>query len=417
MVRPTTRSQARDDTETPEPAHRHESFSVFVDEEDALQERRITKKDFHEWVDKNPDELFAMICRREADHVLRTQDQENQISAMQDRNIEMQEKYSDALAQVEASKARVQDLEKERDEFARHATRLAISASATVETSSARADVTETARHSKHVKITDPPALTDGKEPTYEEWKIGMEAVIDANPDRFSTPEVRKAYILGRTDSRARRLLLPRMGADSANRYKDSKDMLEHLKEIFANPNEKFIAAEKLRRFFMRNSDSFHDFLAEFHYLADKSGVSTEAMREELYNRLTPKLQEMTFITWSNPQGTFQELTECAARAASTLETIQSRQRGGRFGRSSTSTSITLSGSNKQGGSSSTTPTVKREETEQPGRRIPNQERRCFNCQQIGHIARECPQKKPATELKGMEQEEHKDEDSENATT
>ena len=77
--------------------------------------------------------------------------------------------------------------------------------------------------------------------------------------------------------------------------------MFNHLKEIFANPNEKFIAADKLRRLFMKLSDSFHDFLAEFHYLADKSGIPDELMREELYNRLTIKLRELTLPTWTNP--------------------------------------------------------------------------------------------------------------------
>lgn len=415
MVGPTTRSRARDDTETPEPAHRHESFSVFVNVEDAPQERRITRKDFDEWIGKNPDEFFGMICRRGASHVedkkelqQRTQNLEDQVSALQDRNIEIQENADNLQAQLDANKARILDVETERNEFARLVARAAASARQTPATS---AEATQ----KKSSKVTDPAQLNDGKDPRFEDWMMLMKNKLRANADHFHTPELRIAYVVGRCTGDALKHVSPRMRDGATSKYFDADDIFEHLDSVYGDPNRVVNAKRRYHSLMMKPNDKFHSFLSEFLYLADEAGVNVDDRKEDLYNELTTELQKLVINEADREDGTFTEFTSHCSRTANRLEVIQNRQRGGRFGRCTTSPSTSF-GSSKQTGSSST-PTIKREETNSAQRATSIQERRCFVCQEPGHIVRDCPKRKSTTELKIMEQEEQKDEDSENAST
>ena len=41
----------------------------------------------------------------------------------------------------------------------------------------------------KSVKIPDPPLLTDGKEPTFESWKLQIQGKLQVNADHFQSDE------------------------------------------------------------------------------------------------------------------------------------------------------------------------------------------------------------------------------------
>ena len=89
----------------------------------------------------------------------------------------------------------------------------------------------------KTTKIPNPPMLTDGKEPQFEDWLLLMSQKLAANEDHFDTSQLRMAYVASHCEGKARKHVTPRMWNEAMNPYTDSKDMLDHLKTIYSNPN------------------------------------------------------------------------------------------------------------------------------------------------------------------------------------
>lgn len=67
------------------------------------------------------------------------------------------------------------------------------------------------------------------------------------------------------------------------NPYPDSKDMLDHLKIIYNDPNHVATAKHRFQWLYMRVSNKFHDFLSELLYLAAETGVVKDDWRDKLY--------------------------------------------------------------------------------------------------------------------------------------
>src|SRR5436189_4306178 len=61
----------------------------------------------------------------------------------------------------------------------------------------------------KSAKIPDPPILTDGKDPTFENWKLQIRGKLQVNADHFPTDEARMAYVFSRTGGDAQGHLWP----------------------------------------------------------------------------------------------------------------------------------------------------------------------------------------------------------------
>ena len=55
----------------------------------------------------------------------------------------------------------------------------------------------------RSTKIPDPPMLTDGKEPRFEDWLLLISQKLAANTDHFDTPQLRMAYIASRCEGKA----------------------------------------------------------------------------------------------------------------------------------------------------------------------------------------------------------------------
>ena len=72
--------------------------------------------------------------------------------------------------------------------------------------------------------------------------------------------------------------------------------MLDHLKMIYNDPNRVTTAKHQFRQLYMKTSDKFHDFLSEFLYLAAEAGVAEDNWKDELYTKLTTKLQELCIL-------------------------------------------------------------------------------------------------------------------------
>ena len=196
------------------------------------------------------------------------------------------------------------------------------------------------------------------------------------------------------------------MRDDVMNPYTDSKDMLNHLRTIYDDLNRVTTAKHQFRQLYMKTSDKFHDFLSEFLYLAAEAGVAEDDWKDELYNKLTTKLQELCIFS-SIHESTFQEFSSAVSQTASRLEVINHRTQKNR---TFTPNKDTNKGANRSGTtvkkepalSQSTSNTAPR--ADGAGRDQMMKEGRCFHCQEQGHLARDCPTRTASPELKELEQ-------------
>ena len=91
---------------------------------------------------------------------------------------------------------------------------------------------------SKLAKIPDPPLLTDGKEPHFEDWLLLMTQKLEANHDYYNSPQLHHAYVASCCDGKACKHITPQLWSKSVNLYEDSSDMIKHLKTIYDDLNQ-----------------------------------------------------------------------------------------------------------------------------------------------------------------------------------
>ena len=271
----------------------------------------------------------------------------------------------------------------------------------------------------KSTKIPDPPILTDGKEPKFEDWLLRIKDKLAANEDHYPTAALRLAYVKSRCGGRAAEHLITRSRDEALNKYTDAIDVLDHLKIIYQDVNRVILAKGKFRRLYMKTTDKFQDFLSEFSYLAQESGLAEPEWKEELYYRINADLQRSVMRESTDGGYGFQEFSEVCTRMANRLEQISLKEQRGKNPISQATSAKTT---NRETTNTATKPTlVGRAQNTTPGvqARLTTEDRqellkdgKCFYCKQKGHMARDCPIKKTTVELKALEQADQSDSQS-----
>lgn len=272
----------------------------------------------------------------------------------------------------------------------------------------------------KSSKIPDPPILTDGKEPRFEDWLLRIEDKLTANADHYPTPAMRLAYVKSRCGGKASEHLVARSRSDAVNKYGDATDVLEHLKSIYQDVNRVLTAKGKFRRLYMKPTDKFQEFLSEFSYLAQESGLAETEWKEELYYRIHEDMQRLVIRESIDDTLDFKDFaTECTRFSNRAEQIAQKAQRG--------KNRIPVNNAARTPNQDANTPgqkaaTPKPDQKAQPiGRLTPNErnqlmkEGKCFYCKEQGHLSTDCPAKKRALELRALEADnatnEHVNED------
>ena len=49
------------------------------------------------------------------------------------------------------------------------------------------------------MKVADPPLLTDGTDPTFDNWKLQLRDKLEVNADHFPNARAKMAYVFGHT--------------------------------------------------------------------------------------------------------------------------------------------------------------------------------------------------------------------------
>ena len=85
----------------------------------------------------------------------------------------------------------------------------------------------------KSAKIPNPPILTDGKDPIFENWKIQINGKLSINADHYVDEQACMIYVFGHTRGDAQNHLKPQYGTDSVNPFDTTNDMIKHLASIY----------------------------------------------------------------------------------------------------------------------------------------------------------------------------------------
>ena len=264
-------------------------------------------------------------------------------------------------------------------------------------------------RREKSEKIPDPPILTDGKAPTFEDWLLRMEDKLTGNADRYPTPELRLIYVKSRCGGRAAEHIISRSRSKAMNKYRDAADIFDHLKILFPDANRVANAKAKYRRLFMKASDKFEEFLSEFSYFAQESELAESEWKEELYYKLHPDIQRLVIKESNDSLLDFAGFVTACTQYANRLEMIVLREQRSKNRPQST---ITTTRSRFR-----EPPTVNDRipitTTSYPPRPRAGglsdeakiqlmKEGKCFYCKEAGHISLQCPVKKRSAELKAL---------------
>jgi len=349
--------------------------SIFIDGDENEERRMVTLEEFLQFVTEKPEWLYGKLClihqRYEecldqhevhlAEEELHGKAKDGEIALLHREMEKMKERLQNQTdnndnedvnelhQQISDVKRQLAEVKAERDAFGNQIARLMMDGVSGHQACSIPTHVL------KSTKIPDPPMLNDGKEPRFEDWLLSMTWKLTANADHFDTSQLRMAYVASRCEGKAQKHITPRLRDDAMNPYTDSKDMLDHLKTIYNDPNLVTTVKHQFRQLYMKVSDKFHDFLSEFLYLAAEADVAEKDWKDKLYHKLTTELQKLC-ISDSFKDGTFQEFSNAVSQTASRLEVINHRKQRNR------SFAPSNQGSAKKGMSQSRT-AVKKEPT------------------------------------------------------
>ncbi|ELR02738.1 hypothetical protein GMDG_05684 [Pseudogymnoascus destructans 20631-21] len=101
--------------------------------------------------------------------------------------------------------------------------------------------------HQKSTMIPDPPTLTDGIEPAYDDWSIKIKMKLEANLDHFPTPALQMGYVQSRLGGKASSHINPRLRS-TQNKFQTVEEMFEVLDRVFSDPDCHFTAQRAYRK-------------------------------------------------------------------------------------------------------------------------------------------------------------------------
>lgn len=141
------------------------------------------------------------------------------------------------------------------------------------------------------VKLKDPDPLKDGVLPSFDNWRIQIEDKFLINAQMFDSEQAKMAYIFNRTADVAQQHLAPRYrrGLDP---FTSAAGMIDYLAEILQNPFESQDARIDFRKLNMKEDETFAVFYTHFLHLAGIGNIPTDDLQPDLYDKLTPALQQ-----------------------------------------------------------------------------------------------------------------------------
>jgi hypothetical protein len=248
------------------------------------------------------------------------------------------------------------------------------------------------------VKLKDPEPLTDGSSPSFENWRIQIEDKFLINSRMFDSEQAKMAYIFNRTADIAQKHLAPRY-RKGLEPFTTATEMVTYLAEILENPFEAQDARIDFRKLTMREDESFSDFYTHFLHLAGMGKIPTVDLQPDLYDKLTPALQQ-SVLPFLDTLLTSKALAHKCLLVDKNLRRLQLRRNQLRTTRLTTR-SVTTSPPVRQPATTLTSTPVVRTTSPSPAPKVygptrestpvrKDPEDACYRCKKSGHFARDC---------------------------
>ena len=116
--------------------------------------------------------------------------------------------------------------------------------------------------------------LSDGKSPTFPQWRASIQDRLEINSDHYRTVRARMALVWGHTSGLAKEYLEPQYLSESeSNRFRTAEEMILLLKTYFVTGNEQAESRAVFDKLQMDKSESFPAFKSRFLSAAIKGHV------------------------------------------------------------------------------------------------------------------------------------------------
>jgi hypothetical protein len=269
---------------------------------------------------------------------------------------------------------------------------------------------------SRSAKVADPPLLTDGADPTFDNWKLQLQDKLEVNADHFPTIRAKMAYVFGRTGGDAQTHLRPRYAQDSAEPFLSEEEMIDHLSSIYEDPFRVQNARLGYKSLNMKTTETFSAFQTRFLHLAGQAQIPQEDLLPDLFDKLTLDLQRAVLPAFTTAQ-TLKELTDhclaidqglrrikaradrMKARNPSNQATSNARTARNTPVQPATPTAPAANPATSRVASPAAGQALTRPTYSDPRIQALSDQGACFSCGQKGHPARNCPTKAKADEV------------------
>jgi hypothetical protein len=257
--------------------------------------------------------------------------------------------------------------------------------------------------HGKSSRFPDPDPLSDGTEPSVEDWEQALRMKLRANQDHFADEYAKMAYAMSRLREPALGLVKHRVVEveDEEDELDDDailsvEDLLAVLHEALDDPDQEEKAEEKLALLEMKRTP-FNLFRVEFCTLARKSNLPASKWKKALHRRLPYHLRLAMTAMSVDRSVTFTAFCTAAAHMSYQIDTSFAQKSGPESKRSDKEKTKA-----KASGGAAVPPSTMRTFTPATGgrmkltpedRRKLMEEGKCFKCRKQGHVSASCPDK------------------------